>query len=565
MENINRKVLGDLLLEVGMITPEQLNTALEIQNATGERVGEILVRQGFISQMDIIGILEFQMGIPYVEIDEYDVDQEACVTIPEPLAKKHVLIPIKKENGILTVAMSDPLNVFAIDDVRIYTGMEVQPVIATSDSINRAIKRFFGTQTAMKAVQDFIGAKGPALKIRSAAPEELDTDTIKNAPTVKLVNTIIEQAIRYKASDIHIEPFEKQVKIRFRIDGHLKDVMQADIEIAGALMARIKILAGMDISEKRLPQDGRIRIEVDNREYDLRTSVIPIVYGEKCVIRIADRNAFLIPKEKMGFDRDDEIKLEKMMANPYGILLVTGPTGSGKSTTLYSSINEMNKSNVNIVTIEDPVECVIDGISQIQMNPKIGLTFAEGLKSILRQDPNIIMIGEIRDSETAEIAVRAAITGHLVLSTLHTNNAPSTVIRLIDMGIEPFLVASSVIGVISQRLIRKICTSCKIEYEPDEAELALVGHPGDKSIKLARGVGCPVCGGTGYRGRIGVYEIMPVTKALREMISSRRTEDEIRENALSAGMKTLKQSAANLVLDGVTTISELKFITFENE
>lgn len=564
MDSRNRRLLTDLLLDVGMITSEQLASAHDIQKLTGEKIEDILVHEGFVSEMDIIGVLQLQIGMPYIDIDQYDVEQDACLAISEALAKKYTLIPIKKENGVLTVAMADPLNVFAIDDVRIFSGMGVQPVISTTVSINRAIKRYYGTQSAKKAVEEFITAQGSSIKIAAKNQEE-DIESLKNAPTVKLANTIIEQAVRGKSSDIHIEPFENYIKIRYRVDGHLKDIMHTDTEIASALITRIKIIGGMNIAEKRLPQDGRISIEVDNQEYDLRVSIIPVVFGEKIVIRVEDKNAFLLPKEKMGFTLDDEYRFSQMLQKPYGIILVTGPTGSGKTTTLYSAINELHQEDVNIVTVEDPVECIIEGINQIQVNPKIGLTFAQGLRSILRQDPDIIMIGEIRDTETAEIAVRSAITGHLVLSTLHTNDAPSTVVRLIDMGIEPFLVASSLIGVISQRLIRKICTNCKVQYQATMRELEQMGLDPIEEVHLSRGVGCPVCGGTGYKGRIAVFEMMPITKVHREMINSGKTEDELRQYSLSRGMKTLSYSAIRLVLDGVTTVSEYRHISYDKE
>lgn len=564
MDNRNRKVLSDLLIDVGMITSEQLRSALETQKLTGEKIEEILVREGNLSEKDIIGVLQLQTGIPYVDIDHYDVDPEACLAISEALAKKHTVIPIKKENNILTLVMTDPLNIFAIDDVHIYSGLGVQPVIGETGSINRAIKRYYGTQSAKKAVEEFLTTQGSSLKIASRNDEE-DQEALRNAPTVRLVNTIIEQAVRSKASDIHIEPFENDIKIRYRVDGHLKDVMHTDIEIANALITRIKIIGGMNIAEKRLPQDGRISIEVDNQKYDLRVSIIPVVYGEKVVIRVEDKNAYLLPKDAIGFAKDDEYIFSQMLQKPYGIILVTGPTGSGKTTTLYSAINELYQEDVNIVTVEDPVECIMDGINQIQVNPKIGLTFAQGLRSILRQDPDIIMIGEIRDTETAEIAIRSAITGHLVLSTLHTNDAPSTVVRLIDMGIEPFLVASSLIGVISQRLIRKICTNCMTQYVATPRELEQMGLDAIEEVQLSRGIGCANCGGTGYKGRIAIFEIMPITKVHREMINNGKTEDELRQYSLSRGMRTLSHSAARLVLDGVTTVSEYRHISYDKE
>jgi type IV pilus assembly protein PilB len=364
---------------------------------------------------------------------------------------------------------------------------------------------------------------------------------------------------------VHIEPFEDYIKIRYRIDGQLNEIMRTDIDVMPAIAARIKIVSGMNIAEKRLPQDGRVSVEIDGEEFDLRVSTLPTVFGEKIVIRIADKKSFIISKDKLGFTEDEKDKFEKMLRNPHGIILVTGPTGSGKSTTLYSALNEINRPGINIVTVEDPVEALIEGINQVQVNYKTGLTFAVGLRSILRQDPNVVMIGEIRDAETAHIAVRAAITGHLVLSTLHTNNAPSSVIRLIDMGIEPYMVASSVVGVISQRLVRKICETCRQSYTAEPEQLSILGVNQTEEIKLYRGKGCPVCSGTGYLGRIGIFEIMPVTRQHRELIISRCSEQELADLSVKFGMRTLKDNARDLVLKGITTIDEMMNLSYSNE
>ncbi|MCX7710910.1 MAG: ATPase, T2SS/T4P/T4SS family [Clostridia bacterium] len=560
-----RKKLGDLLVEVGMLTKEQLDKALDIQKQTGEKIGEILLSEGFVTQNDIIQVLEFQLGIPHVNLEKYEIDQPTCLLIPENLARRYGLIPIRQENGILTVAMSDPLNVFAIDDVKIYSGLEVQPVISTLKDINKAIDRYYSAQKAMQAVEEFKKEQGSSFKIHSEHVDDQSEEEINNSPAVKLVNTIIEQAVRSRASDIHIEPFERFIKIRYRTDGQLREAMRPEIEILPAIAARIKIIGGMNIAEKRLPQDGRIGVQIDGKDLDLRVSILPTVYGEKIVIRIADKAAFLISKDKLGFNEVEKQKFEKMLMNPHGIILVTGPTGSGKTTTLYSAVNAINKPNINIITIEDPVECLIEGVNQVQVNHKAGMTFASGLRSILRQDPDVIMLGEIRDGETAEIAVRAAITGHLVLSTLHTNDAPGSVIRLVDMGIEPFLVSSSMVGVIAQRLIKKICINCKIEYEPTAEELNLLGLPEQRDLKLHRGRGCPVCNSTGYAGRVGIYEVMQVNKKLRALINKGCTEDELRDAAIEDGMITLRDNARKLVLDGITTLEEAVKITYSND
>ncbi|MCR4434238.1 MAG: ATPase, T2SS/T4P/T4SS family [Clostridiales bacterium] len=565
MNKQTRKKLGDLLVEVGMITREQLEKCLEIQKTTGEKIGEILIANNYVTQQDIIQVLEFQLGIPHVNLDKYEIDPATCLIIPENLARRYGLIPIRKENGILTVAMSDPMNVFAIDDVQIYSGMEVQPVIASLSSITKAIDRYYGTQKAMQAVEEFKKELGSSLRITSETADEQSEDEINNAPAVKLVNSIIEQAVRSRASDIHIEPFEQYVKIRYRIDGQLYEAMRTEVEVMPAIAARIKIIGGMNIAEKRLPQDGRISVQIDDRDLDLRVSILPTVFGEKIVIRIADKKAFIISKDKLGFNSEDREKFESMLLNPHGIILVTGPTGSGKTTTLYSAINEINRPGINLVTIEDPVECLIEGVNQMQVNYKIGLTFASGLRSIVRQDPDVIMLGEIRDAETAEIAVRAAVTGHLVLSTLHTNDAPGSVIRLIDMGIEPFMVASAVVGVIAQRLVRKICENCRKEYTASEEQLEILGCQRTDRITLYKGSGCPVCNGTGYLGRVGVYEIMPVTRKHRELIRKRCSEDELRELSTMSGMRTLRENVRDAVLKGVTTVDELIRISYSND
>ncbi len=566
MDNLNTTLLGDLLVESELITPEQLSNILEKQKATKNKLGDILVSEGYVAQEDIIRMLEFKLGVPSIKIEEYGVEQEASTLIPESTARKYELIPLKKEKNILVVAMSDPLNVYAIDDVRIITGMEVQPVIATSGDISRAISRYYGTQKAIKALQEYIRDKEITAGAGKAGTAGAQSDeSLSSAPIVRIINSILEQAVRNNASDIHIEPFENNVKVRYRIDGQLKEIMKIDLQVLQSLLTRIKIMGNMNISEKRTPQDGRIGIVIDGKTYDLRVSVIPIVYGEKIVMRVIDKSSFLIPKEKLGFGESEITIFKRLIENPYGIILVTGPTGSGKSTTLYSAIQELNVEGVNIVTIEDPIESVIEGIGQIQVNPKIGLTFAAGLRSILRQDPDIIMIGEIRDAETAQIAIRSAITGHLVLSTLHTNDAPSTITRLIDMGIEPFLTASSIAGIIAQRLARKICGNCKIRYKPENEELKQLGPEARDIEFLHRGKGCPVCLGTGYKGRIGVFEILEMTKKHREMINHGANEDDIREYSISLGMKTIRDSAARLVISGVTTLSELKRITYANE
>ncbi len=557
------KRIGDLLFEHNMITHEQLQEALEAQKQTGQKIGEALISLGFVTENDIIELLEFQLGIPHVKLQRYNIDKDATLLVSENLARRYGLIPIRKENGILTVAMSDPLNVYAIDDVKIYTGMEVQPLIATSKEVNKAIDRYFGTQKAMEAVEEFKKEQESSIKIYSKAEDEQSIDEVNNAPAVKLVNSIIEQAVKSRASDIHIEPFENDIKIRYRIDGQLFEVMRPEKGIMPAISARIKIIGGMNIAEKRLPQDGRFNAEVDKNDYDLRVSILPTVFGEKIVIRIADPTSFVISKSDLGMNDEDQDKFDRMLKHPHGIILVTGPTGSGKTVTLYSAINELNKPNVNIITVEDPVEALVEGVNQVQVNYKTGLTFAVGLRSILRQDPDVIMLGEIRDSETAQIAVRAAVTGHLVLSTMHTNDAPSSVMRLIDMGVEPYMASSAIIGVISQRLVRIICKYCKSKKDATPEQINILGSP-HKHVEIYYGKGCPACNGTGYKGRVGVYEVMPVTEKHRELINEGCSSDQLMDLCIENKMVTLRHNAIKLVLSGVTSLEEMLRVSQSN-
>jgi type IV pilus assembly protein PilB len=560
MKDLTKKRLGDLLVEAGKISKEQLEHVLKSQRTSGKRIGQLLIEENIITEDDILNVLEFQLGIQRVYIDAITVDLDAVKSIPESLASRYNLIPIGYENNTIKVVMSDPLNIFAIDDVKIASGYEVDMLIASSQEISRAIDKYYSSQFVQKAADDLSKAQGV-----KAVEENKEIDDIKNAPAVRLADSIIKNAVKARASDIHIEPFEKYIKIRFRVDGELQEILKSPKETAAALVTRIKIMANLNIAEKRLPQDGRILTNVDGKDFDLRVSVLPTVYGEKIVIRVLNRGSFLISKQDLGIVDDDLEKLERIVKSPYGILLVTGPTGSGKSTTLYTMLNDLNSSNTNIITVEDPVEYLMEGINQVSVNPKAGLTFASGLRAILRQDPDIVMIGEIRDSETAEIAVRAAITGHLVLSTIHTNDAASAVIRLADMGIEPYLVSTSIAGVISQRLVRKICPYCKDSYEASDYEKTLLGEDNSKHITIYKGKGCALCGNSGYAGRQGVYEIMEITREHREYIVRNKTTDEIRDLSLKSGMKTIKMSCKNLVLKGITTLDELVKIAYLKE
>lgn len=560
MAEIFKKRLGDLLVDYGKVSQQQLENVLKKQKISGKRLGEILIEDNIVTEEDIIDVLEVQLGIERVYLEMVNIDKQAVLSIPESLAAKYTLIPISIRDNRIKVAMTDPLNIFAVDDVMIASGYEVEPLISTKDEIKKAIDRYYSNQFAQKAAAELSKEQEQNVK-----EDREDINDIKNAPAVRLVDSIIKEAVKARASDIHIEPFEKFIKVRNRIDGELQETMRPPKEALGALVTRIKILANLNIAEKRLPQDGRILTTVDNMEVDLRVSSLPTVYGEKIVIRVLRRDSFMIGKTEMGIPEEDYKKIEAIIKQPYGITLVTGPTGSGKSTTLYSLLSDLNTPGKNIITIEDPVEYMMEGVNQVNVNVKAGMTFAAGLKSILRQDPDIIMIGEIRDGETGEIAIRAAITGHKVLSTMHTNDAPSSVVRLIDMGVEPYLVATSIAGVVSQRLVKKICQYCKEEYEADNYDKSILNIDSDRSIKLYRGKGCPYCNNSGYSGRRGVYEIMEITREHRQLIMESRSTDELRDLSIKNGMKTLKHACVDMVLDGDTTLDELVKIAYLKE
>jgi len=553
MVKINKMKLGDLLLSVGKINEEQLKRALVKQRSTGEKIGEVLVDMGLVSELDIIEVLEFQLGIPHVNLSKYTINAEITNIVSEDFARKNILIPIEKYKNRLKVAMADPLNLFIIDDLKIISGLEIEPVISTRNDIFNSIDRYFGKQTAEKAIEDF----KEQYKIEDI--DNLDEEMlneINNAPVVRLINSIIRQAIKAKASDIHIEPFENNVRVRFRIDGDLQEIMSPTKSTHSAIVTRIKIMGNMDIAEKRIPQDGRVEINIDGNDVDMRISVLPTVYGEKIVIRLLDRTTFLLSKEQLGFTQNNNDRFDNIINHNNGIILVTGPTGSGKTTTLYAVLRNLNTINKNIITVEDPVEYRLDGINQVQVNNKTGLTFAGGLRSILRQDPDIIMVGEIRDTETAQIAVRAALTGHLVISTLHTNDAPSTINRLVDMGIEPYLITASIVGIIAQRLVRKICDNCMTEYEASMEEKRILEIDANNKLILHRGKGCNNCYNSGYKGRIAIHEILPMTKGIREIINNRGTLDDIKDKSVEEGMTTLKKNCIQLVKNGITTVEE---------
>ncbi len=552
------KKLGELLVDIGAINEKQLEEALNVSKTKGSVLGETLLELGYLDEKTLYKGLEYIYHIPYVDLSNIDIDKNACSMISETLAKKHDLIPIKKEGNVLSIVMFDPLNFYAIDDVKNSSGMQVSVAgIAPKRSISSSIDRYYGGEIAEKAFEDL---RKEYSNLNLSDLSDISNSEVANAPVVRLINSILQRAIKSNASDVHIEPMENKLKIRFRIDGQLQEVMTSSMAVHSAIVTRIKIMGQMDIAEKRIPQDGRVDTTVDNKQVDLRISILPTVYGEKIVIRILGGSSGILERSQLGFSENNNVLFDKITKSPNGIILVSGPTGSGKTTTLYSLLNELNKPNVNIITVEDPVEYKLEGINQVQVNMKAGLTFASGLRSILRQDPDIIMIGEIRDVETAEIAIRASITGHLVLSTIHTNDAPSSVTRLVDMGIESFLVASSLVGVVAQRLVRNICPRCKTAYRPSHSEMLMLNMKEPES--LYKGEGCPYCNYSGYKGRSGIHEILAVTKEIRELISRQATLDQLQQMAIRQGTQTLRQSCIDLVLGGVTTIEELLKVTY---
>ena len=558
--------LGDLLVQKGIITEEQLSEALKQQKEKKLVLGEMIVSMGFASQSQINDVLCEHLNIDFVDMREEEPDPQVLSLLDESIMRKYTLVPLRHDNnnaGALQVAMADPMNILAMDDINIITGMQVVPILANAQDINAFLDKAFGQQQAQNIVELYKREQGDnnkeAEKENNARREE-----IENAPIVVLINNIIEQAVRQRASDIHIEPMEKTVRVRYRIDGNLKEIMKYDNALLGAITTRLKIMSGMDISEKRKPQDGRITTTVDRREYDIRVSNLPTVYGEKVVMRIASKEGFNVDISKLGLTERDRKVFQDILRNPHGIILVTGPTGSGKSTTLYTALSELNTEDVNIITVEDPVEANIDGINQVQVNTKANLTFASALRSILRQDPDIIMIGEIRDSETAEIAVRASITGHLVVSTLHTNSTASSVARLEDMGVESYLIADSMVGIIAQRLVRRLC-ECKKPKEATVEEKQLLGVDTEKSCTIYEPCGCKLCNNTGYYGRMGIYEIMKISPAIKRLISKNADAEDIKNQAVKEGMNTLKMAAANGVKEGITSIAEMIKATYEAE
>lgn len=559
-----RKRMGDLLVDEGLVTEEQIGIALRAAKEDGVMLGEKLIQLGYVTQDSVADALSNQLGFPRVMIENEYINEDLIQLVPGEVLRKYTMIPLNYCEGNLNmvkVAMEDPMDMNAIDNFAIVTNLQIEPVIATKYEIESALDKYYSDAETRRVLERF----------KSEHQQDLEEDEddgfdeqVDNSPVVQLVRQMMHQAARQRASDIHIEALENYVRVRFRIDGVLHERFKYGNEMSNAIAARIKIISGMDISEKRKPQDGRITMIVDHVEYDVRVSMLPTCYGEKCVMRLAQKKALDRNKKDLGLTVEDEAKFNKLLKNPNGIFLVTGPTGSGKSTTLYTVLNELNSEDVNIVTVEDPIEANINGVNQVQVNPKAELTFASALRSILRQDPDIIMIGEIRDGETAQIAVQASVTGHLVVSTLHTNSSAGAMSRLMDMGVDSYLLADSVFGVIAQRLVRRLCEECKKEDEATVEEKHMMGLEENKPFKLWRPCGCEKCGQTGYMGRIGVYEILTVTPKIREMIHKECSADDIKEAAVSEGMVTLRENAKKLVANGTTSYQELMRITFEN-
>ena len=555
--------IGEMLLKGNIITTEQLRNALDTQKKTTERIGSVLVKSGFIKEPELLAFLGRQFNVPVVDLSKYEINAEVVRLLPEEMVQKHLALPINRVGAKLIVAVADPSNMAIIDAIGFKTGYAVELVLASEKDITSAINKFFDQSMDFK---DIISELDEDLEVvREEDLEALDQDRgVDDAPVVKLANFVLTDAIKRRASDIHIEPYEKEFRVRYRVDGVLYEVMRPPLKLRNALSSRLKIMSSLDIAERRLPQDGRIKLKIGKgREMDFRVSVLPTIYGEKIVLRLLDKASLQLDMTKLGFEIDALKDFQEAIHRPYGMILVTGPTGSGKTTTLYSALADLNKTTDNISTAEDPVEYNFAGINQVQVKEEIGLTFAAALRSFLRQDPDIIMVGEIRDYETAEIGVKASLTGHLVLSTLHTNDAPSTVTRLLNMGIEPFLVSSSLNLILAQRLARRICGNCKEEVKILPKALQDAGMKPErlKQARPSRGRGCDDCNGTGFRGRVALYEVMPVKEDLKELILRGGSAIDVKREAIRLGMKTLRQSGLSKIEEGVTTLEEVLRVT----
>jgi len=566
---VNRR-LGDLLVADGLLTAEQLKKALAEQKGSPEKIGSVLVRLNFVNEDQLIGFLSRQYGVPSITLTQLDIESDVLKLVPAPIARKYEVIPVRKMGNSLALAMADPTNVFALDDISFMTNLQVLPLVASQTAIKKAIDRNYESKTEaissvlsdmqtdlgnVEVVEDGEeGAKVDVFELKESADE---------APVVKLVNMVLVDAIQKGASDIHFESYEKIFRIRFRMDGVLHEMLAPPKRLESAILSRLKIMSNLDIAERRMPQDGRIKLRYNTREIDFRVSTLPTIFGEKAVLRILDKDSLKLDMTQLGFDEWSLEKFSAVIHQPYGMVLITGPTGSGKTTTLYSAIHTINSPDVNIMTAEDPVEYNLKGVNQVQINEGIGRTFSAALRSFLRQDPDVILVGETRDLETAQISIRAALTGHLVFSTLHTNDCPSTIARLLDMGIPPFLVASSLLLLLAQRLGRKVCRACREPYDADEESLVPYGHvpSGKGKVQFYKGKGCATCNFTGMKGRVAIYEVMPISEELRDAILKNAPTAELRSMAQSQGMRTLRQAGLMKVLEGTTTVEEVLRVT----
>ncbi len=549
--------LGDLLISAGVIRPEQLNDALAIQKKTRERLGDVLINNGIITEQQLIEALQMQLGVDFVDLTAVSIPLELARFVPRSIAKKYCVVPVKLQKDELYVAMSDPLNFEAQEEVKSASHKQVVPMIATRRAVEQAIATLYGNEGTARAIEEMKREAGSnQADIVPVQMSKAVDNGAAEAPTIRFVNSVIERAITERASDIHLEPQEGEMVVRMRIDGVLRRVFTVPANLQATVIARLKIMGGMNIAERKIPQDGRAMVTAKDKEIDLRISSIPTIYGEKIVLRLLDKSSGHINRKTIGLEGEDEKKYDRLLKNSSGVILIVGPTGSGKSTTMCAMIQELCSEQTNIMTLEDPVEYNIPGTNQCQINEKTGMTFAAGLRSILRQDPDVISVGEIRDGETASIAVRAAITGHLVISTLHTNDAVSTISRLVDIGVEPYMISSALRGVVSQRLVRKICPHCRKAYTPTEEEKRMVGIAENEDVTFYKGEGCQECGRTGYRGRRGVFEILTLDAALRREVANNASSEELTKTALENGFVTMKDNCRRLVLEGVTTVAE---------
>lgn len=549
--------LGDLLISAGVIRPEQLNEALAIQKKTRERLGDVLINNGIITEQQLIEALQMQLGVDFVDLTAVSIPLELARFVPRSIAKKYCVVPVKLQKDELYVAMSDPLNFEAQEEIKSASHKQVVPMIATRRAVEQAIATLYGNEGTARAIEEMKREAGSnQMDIVPVQMSKAVDNGAAEAPTIRFVNSVIERAITERASDIHLEPQEGEMVVRMRIDGVLRRVFTVPANLQATVIARLKIMGGMNIAERKIPQDGRAMVTAKDKEIDLRISSIPTIYGEKIVLRLLDKSSGHINRKTIGLEGEDEKKYDRLLKNSSGVILIVGPTGSGKSTTMCAMIQELCNEQTNIMTLEDPVEYNIPGANQCQINEKTGMTFAVGLRSILRQDPDVISVGEIRDGETASIAVRAAITGHLVISTLHTNDAVSTISRLVDIGVEPYMISSALRGVVSQRLVRKICPHCRKAYTPTEEEKRMVGIPENEDVTFYKGEGCQECGRTGYRGRRGVFEILTLDAALRREVANNASSEELTKTALENGFVTMKDNCRRLVLEGVTTVAE---------